>query len=83
VAGLIEAGFALRTAAALDLYGVAQGGRVTAIGVVLGHASSELDADAAHLANLLREHDLALVDWCRVEVVEGQGDRVLGYLRSG
>ncbi len=82
VAGLIEGGFGLRTAAALDLYGVAPGGRVTAIGLVQRHASSELEADAVRLANLLREHHLALVDWCRAEVVEGQGDRVLGYLRS-
>jgi hypothetical protein len=82
VAGLIEAGFALRTAASLDLYGVAPGGRVTTVGLALRALSSELEADAARLASLMREHHLALVDWCRVEVVEGQDARVLGYLRS-
>ena len=82
VAGLVESGFAFRTAGGLDLYGIAPGGRVAALGLAFGPASSELEGDAVRLANVLRVHALLLVDWCRVEVVEAQGDRLLAYLRS-
>jgi hypothetical protein len=82
VAGLIGAGFAFGTAASLVLYGVAPAGLVTTVGLVLDGVASDLEADARSLANVLRANELTLVDWCRVQVVDGQGDHVLDYLRS-
>jgi hypothetical protein len=82
VAGLIDGGFGFRTAARLDVYGLASGGSVTTVGLLLDDLSSEFEADARSLANLLCANDLVLVDWCRVQVVDGHRDDVVGYLRS-
>ena len=81
VAGLIEGGFAFRTAGLLDVYGIEVGGDVTTVGLVVGTSATELEGDARSLANLLRGNGLALVDWCRAQVIDGEGDQVLGYLR--
>jgi hypothetical protein len=81
VAGLIEGGFAFRTAGSLDVYGIEVGGGVTTVGLVVGGSAPGLEADARSLANLLRGNGLALVDWCRAQVIDGQDDQVLGYLR--
>lgn len=81
VAGLIEGGFAFRTAASLDVYGIEIGGAVTTVGLVVGRYVQGIEADARSLANLLRGSGLVLVDWCRVVVVDAQEDQVLGYLR--
>jgi hypothetical protein len=77
VAGLIEGGFAFRTAAGLEVYGVEAGGAVTTVGLVIG--GEAVEADARSLASVLREKRLVLIDWCRVEVVEGE-DQVVAYL---
>jgi hypothetical protein len=81
VAGLIEGGFAYRAAASLDVYGIEIGGGVTTVGLVFGRDGLGRETDARALANLLRGNGLALIDWCRVEVIDGQEDQVLGYLR--
>jgi hypothetical protein len=82
VAGLIAGGFGFRTGAHLDVYGIASGGSVTTVGLLLDHLSSTFEADASSLAHLLRANDLVLVDWCRVQVVDGREEHVVGYLRS-
>jgi hypothetical protein len=82
VAGLVDGGFGFRTSAHIDVYGLASGGSVTTLGLLLVGLSSEFEADARSLANLLRANGLVLVDWCRVQVVDGHEDQVVGYLRS-
>jgi hypothetical protein len=48
---------------------------------VASSSAPGVEADARNLANLLRGNGLALIDWCRVEVIDGREDQVLGYLR--
>jgi hypothetical protein len=82
VAGLVEGGFAFKTGGGLAVYGVEAGGGVTTVGLVVGAKGPDLEADARGLARLLRESELALIDWCRVEVVGAEDAQVLAYLRG-
>jgi hypothetical protein len=42
----------------------------------------EVEDDVAGLTRLMSEHGLRLVDWCRVQPVEAEEDKVTEYLRT-
>src|SRR5262249_43462109 len=75
VAGLIEGGFACETASGMRLYGLNMAGTVTTLGLVLGKLRQDFQNDLISLTRVMSEHELCLVDWCRVQQVEArEGD---------
>jgi hypothetical protein len=80
VAGLVEGGFAFRSPSGLCLYGVQTAGAVTTLGLDLQQIRDAIEEDARSLAALMRDHDLCLVDWCRVYRGDGSDADVTAYL---
>jgi hypothetical protein len=80
VAGVVEGGFALRSPCGLCLYGVQTAGVVTTLGLQPQQISVGIEEDARSLASLMRDHDLCLVDWCRVYRCLGSDADVAAYL---
>jgi hypothetical protein len=78
--GLIEGGFALCGRSGLCLYGIQEGGAVRVLALHPHPARGEIDNDSRSLAALMRDHDLCLVDWCRVYRGRGIDAEVMGYL---
>ncbi len=81
-AGVIDGGFAFETGASIAVYGTAQAGTLAAVGFLWGELSGALEPFAESLAGLLLRHNLVLVDWCRVHVVEADPAQVLAYLTA-
>jgi hypothetical protein len=81
-AGLVDGGFALRTAAGMEVYGQEHDGVATALSLLLHGAGPGITEDAPALTELMRGHDLCLVDWCAVQVIEDPGTAVADYLKS-
>jgi hypothetical protein len=79
--GLVDGGFAFRTAGGLSIYGTQRARLVTAVGLVLDHPAGVVDAEARRLSELLRDHDLVLVDWCRMRVARDE-DQIRDYLHA-
>ncbi|MCE9673978.1 hypothetical protein LY474_39925 [Myxococcus stipitatus] len=67
--GLVASGFALQVSSALALYGTERQGYVTTLGLQRTGASADLEGVARVLAALAEQHQLCLVDWCRVDRV--------------
>lgn len=61
----IESGFSFRTADGLECYGIAEGGRVTVLGIVQDVPNPPPTRSADSLVALARKFDLDLVHWCR------------------
>ncbi len=64
VAGVVKDGYAFKGAGGLIVYGQAEQGNATSIGIV---PYGGMDAEKASpvLAGFLKKHDLVLLDWCR------------------
>jgi hypothetical protein len=85
VAGLIEGGFACESASGLQLYGAEHEGWISALGLVIDHVQTELEEDGQSLAALMRDHQLCLIDWCRLRQIGSSAmeREIMEYLNLG
>jgi hypothetical protein len=82
VAGLVEGGFAGVSAAGLCLYGVASSAAVVTLGLQLANLQPQLQHEVSSLTRLMRDHQLSLVDWCRVQQIQGEEEELTRYLTT-
>lgn len=80
VAGLVAGGFAAKLPSGLMLYGVQREGRITVLGLHRKQAGTGLEGDASLLATLATQHQLCIVDWCRVRQIPPSAQRFQAWL---
>ena len=79
-AGLIEGGFDVKLPSGLTLYGTQREGRVRVLGLQYTETGAALEGDARLLAALATQHQLCLIDWCRVQQLPPSARRFQEWL---
>jgi len=70
--GVVENGYAFRATGGLIVYGQAEQGNATSIGIV-PHGGMDAAKVTPLLAEFLKKHDLVLIDWCRAAKFSEKG----------
>jgi hypothetical protein len=70
VAGLVENAFALRLISSIEIYGLVRDSRLHVAGFQNTRVNNVPDEDVRHLDEFAVRHQLLLVDWRRVQIIE-------------
>jgi len=66
IAGIAENSFAVRLLSSIELFGIADAGKIQSICFANTSANNVPEPDVQNLSSFAAAHDLLLVDWCRV-----------------
>ena len=83
IAGIVRDSYLMRLLSSLEIYGIAPVGEIAAMGLRPPRVQSKVQPDLEALAGFAAEHQLLLVDWCRLQRIKANEHACTNYIWGG